>query len=221
MEESWKMSDYGRTYSILHLDKHANDVELLVNKSIINSVLGWHPISSRLISICLRATPFNITVVQVYAPTTNYDGDQVEEFYTQLQNISDQVDKKDILIIQGDWNAKVSAGALKDWKNYCDPSCNDSTNERGLRMLEFASYNNMVLANTLDDKKASRRWTWHAPNGTHHQIDYIMIQNRFKSGICRARTRAFPGADIESDHDLVLLNFRVRLKKIKSHRPPD
>ena len=116
-----------------------------LRKDIFYATLENLTISSRLISIRLWATPFNITVVQAYAPTTDYDDDQVEEFYAQLQNIADQVDKKDILVIQGDWNAKVGADALKDWKNYCGPSCNDSTNERELRMLEFASYNNMVL----------------------------------------------------------------------------
>ena len=120
-ETKWKNLGKHRTteghilYYIGELDKHANGVGLLVNKSIINSILGWYPISSRLISIRLRATPFNITVVQVYAPTTDYDDDQVEEFYTQLQNIADQVDKNDTLIIQGEWNAKVGADALKDW----------------------------------------------------------------------------------------------------------
>ena len=47
-----------------------------------------------------------------------------------------------------------------------------------------------------------------------HQIDYILVQNRFRSGINKAKTRTFPGADVGSDHDMVLLNFRVRLKKI-------
>ena len=197
------------------LDKHARGVGFLVNKNIKDTVLGCCPVSSRLISIRLRAAPFNITVIQAYAPTTDYTDEQVEEFYSQLQDIIEKVDRKDTLIIQGDWNAKVGMDALKDWKNYCGPSCNESTNERGLRLLEFASYNNMVLANTLGDQKASRRWTWHAPNKSHHQIDYIMVQNRFRSGIRRARTRTYPGADVGSDHDLVLLNFRIRLKKTK------
>ena len=195
-------------------NKHANGVGFLVNKSTSNTVLGCHPISSRLISIRLRATPFNITIVQAYAPTTDYNDDQVEEFYTQLQGVIDKVDKKDILIIQGDWNAKVGVDAMEDWSKYCGPSCNETTNERGLRLLEFSSYNDMVLANTLGEHKASRRWTWHAPNGSNHQIDYIMVQNRFKSGISRAKTRSFPGADVGSDHDLVIMNFKVKLKKL-------
>ena len=99
-------------------------------------------------------------------------------------------------------------------KDFVGPSCNDSSIERGLRLLEFASYNNMVLSNTLGEHKASRKWTWHAPNGQHHQIDYILVQRRHKSGVNRQKTRTFPGADVGSDHDLVMMNFRVSLRRI-------
>ena len=59
-----------------------------------------------------------------------------------------------------------------DWQDNYGPFCNAVSNERGLRLFEFASYNTLVLANTLALHKASRRWTWHAPNGQHHnQID--------------------------------------------------
>ena len=199
-------------------DRHVNGVGILVNKTIKHSIIGCCPINSRLMTIRLKAAPFNITVIQVYAPTSDHEDDEIEEFYNQLQNTIDKVNKKDILIIQGDWNAKVGGDALKDWSRFCGPSCNAVTNERGLRLLEFASYNDAVLANTLGKHKASRRWTWHAPNGIHHnQIDYMLVQKRFPSGINRAKTRSFPGADIGSDHDLVLMNFKVRLKK--TNRP--
>ena len=107
-----------------------------------------------------------------------------------------------------DWNARVGRDALEDWEDFVGPSCNDSANERGLRLLELASCNNMVLSNTLGEHKASRRWTWHAPN-RHHQIDYFLVQRRHKSGLNRQKTRTFPGADVGSDHDLVMMNFRV------------
>ena len=63
-------------------DKHTNGVGFLVNRTIKNCVLECQPISSRVISIRLRATPFNITELQAYAPTTSHDDDVVEEFYT-------------------------------------------------------------------------------------------------------------------------------------------
>ena len=84
-----------------------------------------------------------------------------------------------------------------------------------IRLLEFAIFNDLVLANTFGHHKASRRWTWHSPNGQHHnQIDYILVRKNFRSGMNIARTRSFPGTDIGSDHDLLMMTFRLRLKKI-------
>ena len=74
----------------------------------------------------------------------------------------------------------------------------------------------MVLVNTFGEHKASRRWAWHALNGTHHQVDCTIVQNRFRSGVRTAKTRTFPGAYVSNDHDLV--NFTVRLEKIKKNK---
>ena len=83
-------------------DKHEHGAAFLVHKDIVNTVMGCRPVSSRLITICLRAVPFNIIVVQAYAPTSDYDDNEVAEFYDQLQNVIDQTLKKDILAVQGD-----------------------------------------------------------------------------------------------------------------------
>ena len=196
-------------------DKHEQGVGFFIHKTIINTVMGCRPVSSRIIKIRLRATPYNVTLIQVYAPTSDYDDIVIEEFYDQLQEVLDQTPKKDILIVQEDWNAKVGEDAHKNWKSTCGRFCNPTTNERGLRLLEFASSNDLVLTNTFGAHKASRRWTWHSPNGEHHnQIDYIMVKRRFKTSVNFARTRSFPGADIGSDHDLVMATFKLRLKKI-------
>ena len=114
---------------------------------------------SRLITICLRAVPFNITVVQAYAPTSDYDDNKIEEFYDQLQNVIDQTPKKDILVVQEDWNANVGRDACGNWQGICGPFYNDDIYERGLRLLESATFNDLVLANTFGHHKASRRWT--------------------------------------------------------------
>ena len=88
-------------------DKHEHGVGFLVHKDIVNTVMGCRPVSSRLITIRLRAIPFNIIIVQVYAQMSDYDDNEIEELYDQLQNVIDQTPKKDILAVQGDWNAKV------------------------------------------------------------------------------------------------------------------
>ena len=103
--------------------------------------MGCRTVSSRLVTICLKASPFNITIIQAYDPTSDYDDDDIEDFYDQLQEVIDQAPKKDILVVQGDWNAKIGEDASKNWKGTCGQYCNPETNERGLRLLEFASYN--------------------------------------------------------------------------------
>ena len=198
--------------------KHENGVGFLVHKDIVGAVLGCQPVSSRQnqISIRQRAAPFNITIIQVYAPTSGHDDCEVHHFYQQLQETIDQTPKKDILVVQGHWNAKVGKDIQADWGEVCGPYCNIETNERGLRLLEFATFDNLVLTNTLGPHKPSRRWTWHSPDGKHNnQIDYILVKKRFRSGVNIHRTRSFPGADIGSDHDLVMMTFQVRLKKAR------
>ena len=179
----------------------------------MKSVIGCRPISSRLMTVRLRASPFNITIIQVYAPTSSYDDSDVDEFFRELQSLVDQTPKQDILVVQGDRNAKVGEDAQEDWGEFCGPSCNPRTNDRGLKLLDFATYNNLVLVNTLGNHKPSRRWTWHSPDGTHHnQTDYILVKKQFRSGFKTARTRTFPGADVGSDHDMVMMTLQTRLK---------
>ena len=188
--------------------KHEYDVRFLVHKDVVDAVLGCQPVSSKLISIRLRAAPFNITIIQVYAPTSGHHDSEVDHFYQQLQETIDQTQKKDILVVQGDWNAKVRKDAQADWGEVCGPYCNVETNEKGLRLLELATINNLVLTNTLGPHKPPRRWTWHSRDGKHHnQVDYILVKNRFRLGVNIHRTRSFPGADIGSDHDLVMMTF--------------
>ena len=116
MEELWRDNNRGRAQGFLQWkkDKHELGVGSLVHKDIVNTVMGCRPVSSRLMTIRLRAVPFSITIVQAYAPTLDYDDNEIEEFYDQLQNVIDQTPKKDILVVQGDWNAKVGKGCW--WK---------------------------------------------------------------------------------------------------------
>ena len=111
-------------------DKHEHGVGFLVHKDIVNTVMECRPVSSRLIAIHLRAVSFNITIVQAYAPTSDYDDNKIEELYDQLQNVIDQTPKKDILVVRGDWNAKLGKHACENWKEICGLFCNYDINER-------------------------------------------------------------------------------------------
>ena len=86
-----------------------NGVAIMVNKRIQNAVLGCNLKNDRMISVCLQGKPFNITVVQIYAPTSNAEETEVERFYEDLQDLLALTPKKDVLFIIGDWNAKVGS----------------------------------------------------------------------------------------------------------------
>ena len=82
---------------------------ILVNKRVRNAVLGCNLRNDRMISLHFQGKPFNITVIQVYAPTSNTEEAKVEHFYEDLQVLLELTPKKDVLFIIGDWNAKVGS----------------------------------------------------------------------------------------------------------------
>ena len=81
----------------------------MVNKRVRNAVLGCNLKNDRMISVCFQGKPFNITVIQVYSPTSNAEEVEVEWFYEDLQGLLELTPKKDVLFIKGDWNAKVGS----------------------------------------------------------------------------------------------------------------
>ena len=84
-----------------------NGVAIMVNKRVRNAVLVCNLKKDGMISVCLQGKPFNITVIQVYAPTSNAEKAEVERFYEDLQDLLELTPKTDVLFIIGDWNAKV------------------------------------------------------------------------------------------------------------------
>ena len=83
-----------------------NGVAIMVKKRIRNAVLGCNLKNNRMISVRFQGKPFNITVIQVYAPTSNAEEAEVEQFYEDLQDLLELTPKKDVLFITGDWNEK-------------------------------------------------------------------------------------------------------------------
>ena len=85
-----------------------NGVAIMVNKRVRNAVLGCNLKNDGMISVRFQGKPFNITVIQLYAPTSNAEEAEAERFYEDLQDLLKLKPKKDVLFIIGDWNAKVS-----------------------------------------------------------------------------------------------------------------
>ena len=86
-----------------------NGVAIMVNKRVRNAVLGCNLKNDRMISVRFQGKPFNIKVIQVYAPTSNGEETEVEWFYEDLQDLLGLTPKKDVLFIRGDWNTKAGS----------------------------------------------------------------------------------------------------------------
>ena len=154
-----------------------------------------------MISVCFRGKPFNITVIQVYAPASNAEEAVVEWFYEDLQDLLELTPKKDVLFIIGDWNAKIRS---QETPGVTGKFGLGIQNEAGQRLIEFCQGNTLVIANTLFQQHKRRLYTWTSPDGQHHnQIDYIICSQRWRSSIHSTKTR--PGADCGSDHELLIL----------------
>ncbi|CAF2944575.1 unnamed protein product [Rotaria sp. Silwood2] len=191
---------------------HTKGVGILLSAKARKSLLCYNPIDSRIITARFKATPFNVTIVHVYAPTAEASEDDIESFYDSVENAIAEAPRKDIIIITGNWNAKVGDDNV-GWASVMGKHGYGKRNERGERLLEFAAEHNLFICNTRFQQKPSRKWTWEAPDGLHkNMIDFVMIQKRWKTSVISCRT--FQGADISSDHSLVLCNIKLRFKKI-------
>ena len=118
----------------------------MVNKRVRNAALGCSLKNDRMISVCLQGKPFNITVIQVHAPTSNAKEAEVEQFYEDLQDLLELTPPKDVLFIIGDWNAKIGSQGTPGVTGKFGLGIQ---NEAGQKLTEFCQENARVLANTL------------------------------------------------------------------------
>ena len=154
-----------------------------------------------MISVRFQGKPFNIMVIQVYAPTSNAEEAEVERFYEDLQALLELTPKKDALFIIGDWNAKVGS---QETPGVTGKFGLGMWNEAGQRLIEFCQENALVIANTLFQQHRRTlhmditRWS------NQNQTDYILCSQRWRSSIQSAKTKT--GADCGSHHELLLPN---------------
>ena len=113
--------------------------------------------NDRMISVRFQGKPFNITVIQVYAPTSSAEEAEVEWFYEDLQDLLELTPQKDVLVIIGDWNAKVGSQEIPGVKGKFDLG---AQNEAGQKLTEFCQENALVIANTLFQQHNRRLYTW-------------------------------------------------------------
>ena len=156
----------------------------------------------------------------MYAPNNSNSEEEIDEFYEDLQRTINETSSQDMLIVLGDFNAKVGS----DWEPWdCilgKFGCGER-NTRGEKLLNFCASNNLYISNTrFKQPKFSREWTWESRDGsTRNKIDYVLIQQKWKS--CIYNSRSYPSADVGSDHQMVLADLKLKMKvKPKANKCP-
>ena len=117
-----------------------------------------------MISVHFQGKPFSITVIQIYAPSSNVEEVEVEQFYEDLQNLLELIPKQDVLFITGDWNAKVGSQGTPGVTGKFGLGVQ---NEAGQRLTEFCQENTLIITNTLFQQHKRRLYTWTSPDGQH------------------------------------------------------
>ena len=141
-----------------------NGVAIMANKRVRNAVLGCNLKNDRMISVHLQGKLLSITVIQVYAPTSNAEEAEVEPFCADLQDLLELTPKKDVLFIIGDWNARVGS---QETPGVTGKFGLGIQNEAGQRLIELCQENALVIANTLFQQHKRRLYTWTSPDGQH------------------------------------------------------
>ncbi|GFN81369.1 endonuclease-reverse transcriptase [Plakobranchus ocellatus] len=192
-------------------------VAIFLSKTTSKSIIGYKPVNDRILTIRLFGHAKNITLIQVYAPTSAEE--EIEEFYDILQKEVDNKDKRDILIISGDFNAKVGGKINREEDGIVGITGLGERNERGTILVDFAVAKEIAIKNTMFEKHPRRLFTWTSPDGkTKNQIDYIMIEKRWASAIQDVTTK--PKADCDTDHELLIAILKIKLKIKKTTVKP-
>ncbi|XP_071444002.1 craniofacial development protein 2-like [Hetaerina americana] len=154
----------------------------------------------------LEGEPTDTAIVQVCIRTSSLTEEKIE-VYEEMEEVLGRVKGKENLIIMGDRNAVVEGKEGRIVGNFGL----GERNAKGERLVEFYNEKNMVLANTLLVQHRRRRYTWKIPGDiARYQMNYILVWTRNKK-----QCKGYPGADINSDHNLEIMESRLRYKNIK------
>lgn len=198
-------------------------VGFVVRGNLRDSVIGWVPVNERICVIRLRGTFYNTSIICAYAPTdvsSNLSAHQLgtlkDTFYDQLDAAFDACPKHDAKYLVGDFNAKI--GRERIFEGIIGMhSLHSKSSDNGCRLINFAASKEMVVSSTYFPHKDIHKGTWILRNGKGaNQIDHVLVDARHASNVLDVR--AYRGANVDSDHLLVIAKIRSRISMAKSEK---
>jgi len=196
---------------------HTEGVAIMLSPKAARSLMKWEPAGSRIISATFRTNKkgINLNIINCYAPTNDKEEEEKEAFYSRLQGEVDKVRQKDITILMGDLNAQVGTSNT-GYEEVMGTHGIRTMNENGELFADFCASNHFVIGGTIFPHKRIHKATWVAPNynlGVENQIDHICVSRQFRTSLLDVKV--YRGADVGSDHHLVIGKIKLKLRKGK------
>lgn len=214
-EIRWKGSGQisNEKYTILYSgDKKQGQygVAFMVINKMQSNILQFKPINERLAYIRMKATPFNISILNAYAPTENARIEEKEKFYEKMEEETEKIPTEDIIIIIGDMNAQV--GKEEYIKEVAGKhTLHETSNDNGQRLCNFAVKQNMIVSSTKHKHPLQHKVTWMSHDQKlRSQIDHVLINKRRQSSMRDVRT--YRGANADTDHYMVSATIQQKIK---------
>ena len=179
-------------------------------------VIDFQPINMRLCKLRIRGRFRNYSLFSIHAPTEDKGMDEKEAFYDVLEREYRKCPRQDIKILLGDFNAQVGQ------EQYLRPtigknSLHKESNDNGIRLVDFATSNGLVVGSTMFPHKNIHKGSWTSPDGkTVNQIDHVLIDVHHKSDLEDVRT--YRGANMDSDHFLIIAKLQSRINSHYRHQ---
>ena len=217
------IGDYTLIYSGLPSEsktKSVHGVAICLDKAAAmvwkDSGTEWEAINERIVKIRLLCTPITVTFIAVYAPVNPVNNSMMqasENFYRYLQQTIDKVPKQDMLILMGDFNARINQQQISATFRIIGPYTVDTMNENGERLADFCTVNNLVITNSFYQHKTIHQTSWRHP-GTKkwHLLDYTLVNIKFRSTIHDVRFYRRAIGSIGTDHHLMRAKIKLHLK---------
>lgn len=210
-----KVGNYHIIYSGQETESrdHQYGVAFILNKKIRDILINWKPIDERIIKMRLKIRKKYVSIIQCYAPTNVADDDKKELFYNRLSAVLEEIPREELILMTGDFNAKVGTENA-GFEDIMGKEGLSTRNENGELMQELCGMYQLKIGGTLFTHKDCHKITWTSPDGkTVSQIDHICISKKFSKLMIDVRNKR--GAEVGSDHYLLLAKVRLNIQKEK------
>jgi hypothetical protein len=198
-------------------NNHEFGTTFLVDSKLNHMVKNFTPINERLYVIRIKCRFFNYSFINIHATTNDSEEEAKNQFYEQLERAYAACPSHDVKLVMRDANAKVGRETVHQ-PTIGKHSLHESTNKNSLRLVDFAADRQMAIKSTCFMHKRIHLQTWHSPDGhTFNQIDHYLIDGRHFSDVIDVMARR--GANIDSDHMLVVIKLKARICSANNTKP--